>query len=161
MQQALLQLLAAPPGILSRLARAFQGNSFTPCLQTICYCSRRSWWVAGRPAGTTIGGWHWSQPGRRHNINQLEGSGGATGPRVVGRDGWVGTNRTLQPVGRVHWVGFSWRGNARLVGGSHQKHPFLTYSKSQGHTGAGSWQNVDLQMSNFCRFSNLSDMAHF
>ena len=109
--------------------------------------SRRSVTVAGgagvqqQPAGTTIGGWHcwrWFQTRRRQSVDQREGRRGATRTRVGGR------HQPRSPGGGSWCIGEVGAGGECLDGGgggapsSHQKHPFLTYSKSQGHTRAGS-----------------------
>ena len=145
--QVLLQQPAAPPGILSRLARAFQGNSFTPCLQTICYCSRRS--LVGRLQAR----WHhhrWvalvpTRSAARHQ--PIGGERGRNRAKGCGT-GWLGRHQPRAAAAKVFWcIGEVLAGGGMLGwwNGSHQKHPFLTYSKSQGHTAPGSWQNVDLQ----------------
>ena len=125
--QLLLQLVAG--GILSRLrlaSRAFQGNSFTPSPQTICYCSRRSrcaaaaarWhdhrWVAllalaPNQAAAERGP---TRAGEGRNQNQGWGSAPTAGSRW-----WV----------LVHWRGWSWRGMPGWWWG-HQAHTRNTHS---------------------------------
>ena len=86
--------LPPPPGILSRLARAFQGNSFTPS------ASRRSVTVAGgageprhdhRCVARSNGG--------RVSTNQKRPS--ATSTRVAGQGGAAGWLRRHQPEMQV------------------------------------------------------------
>ena len=108
--QLLLQLVAG--GILSRLrlaSRAFQGNSFTPSLQTICYCSRRSrcaaaaarWhdhrWVALLALAPNQAAAERGPTRAEEGRNQNQGWGSA--PTTVSRWWFL-----------VHWRGWSWRG---------------------------------------------------
>ena len=83
--------------------------------------------------GTTGTG---SQPGGGRVWTNEKGGGAQPEPGLG-----VGTNHGLQVVGLGALERLELAGNARMVVGapsSHQKHPFLTYSKSQGHTRAGS-----------------------
>ena len=74
-----------------------------------------------------------------------ERSGEASRPSFAGQGGAGRHQRLMQMVGTMvggrSTTGASQRlelaGNARQAAPSHQKHPFLTYSKSQGHTRAG------------------------
>ena len=122
---------------------AFQGNSFTPCLQTICYCSRRRWRGPPQPS---VGPSEPSTERRRAAAGSqpTRGVERQAGEALQGRAERGRHQRLMQMVGTMVGgrcsTGASQRlelaGNARQAAPSHQKHPFLTYSKSQGHTRA-------------------------
>ena len=156
--QALLQQPAAPPGILSRLARAFQGNSFTPCLQTICYCSRRSWWVGCTPAGTTIGGgWQWvpTRPAAEPQPTRMERGRDQT------KGCWTAPTRGIAGGrGRVHW---RWRGNAGSWWAAHTRNTHSSHIPNLKVTlQLEAEKKIETsQIHFFLQILNFSGTAHF